>query len=163
MPIQFHDHAERHVQKTPCTLASWVTMGAMSRRHRRSPRRLATQAIELSLAAPQVVTHRVLRMASVGMKPTARDRQELLLMGSEKVIAFYQSWMAMWLQTYRAQIQLAQSLAAAAFVPVGRRGRRTRSALRRLPKAAAQVMSAGLAPVHSKAVANAKRLSRRRR
>jgi hypothetical protein len=51
-------------------------------------------------------------MATAGIKPTARDRKEALLMGSEKIVAIYQFWRA----------------------------------------------SAGLMPVHAKAVANARRL-----
>src|SRR5262245_1172478 len=38
MAIQFHDHAERHVQKTPCTLASWVHNG----RHEQTPPPVST-------------------------------------------------------------------------------------------------------------------------
>lgn len=84
-------------------------------------------------------------------------------MGSEKVIAFYQSWMAMWVQVYRAQLQLAQSLPVAALAPFTGKSRGARSPLPQLPNAAAQVLAAGLAPVHAKATANAKRLSRRRK
>jgi len=54
-------------------------------------------------------------------------------MWTEKPIAFYQSWNAMMLEIYRGNVALAT-----------------------------RVLGAGLAPVHRRAAANAKRLGRRR-
>jgi hypothetical protein len=133
----------------------------MPRRRATPTQRLARQAAELSFAVPQVVGHRVLRMATAGLNPSARDRLEFAGMGSEKVLAFYQSWGAMWAQVFRAQMAMAQGLAAMAWTPwvVGARVGGVAA-----PSAAAvatKVLAAGLAPVHRKAVANAKRLGRR--
>jgi len=84
-------------------------------------------------------------------------------MGAEKVTAFYQSWANMWWQGVRLQCELAQLLASSA--PRLWAGK---PALGPWPgkastAVAARVLSAGLAPVHRKAVANSKRLSRRRK
>lgn len=115
------------------------------RRNSASAHRLARQMTEMSLAVPHVVTQRVLQMAAAGASPSARDRKEFALMGMEKVLAFYQSWAAMWLQLWRMQMSFMHFDVSQA------------------AGAGARVLSAGLAPVHGKAMANAKRLSRRRR
>jgi len=116
--------------------------------------------IEMSLAVPQVVAQRTLQIAAAGASPSARDRKEFALMGSEKVLAFQQSWMAMGLQMFRMQMSWMQSLAGLSMTPlVSRRG----VDASRAAHAAARVLAAGVAPVHAKAVANAKRLARKRR
>lgn len=60
------------------------------------------KAAELGFAAPQVVAHRITRMLMAGVTPTARDRKELRLMGTEKMAAFAESWNAMAIETFRA-------------------------------------------------------------
>jgi hypothetical protein len=97
---------------------------------RTSAQRLATQAMELTLATPQVMAHRLTRMAMAGPLPSARDQREFNLMGQEKVQAFQQSWAAMWMQALATPMQPAK------------------------------VLAAGMAPVHTKAVANARRLGK---
>ena len=82
---------------------------------------------------------------------TARDRKEFTGMVTEKSTAFAQAWMAMFAQGVRAQQQFALSLMTAA--TPGQHAARAKSA-------AARIAGAGLAPVHRKAVANAKRLAR---
>ncbi|MEJ6022077.1 hypothetical protein [Ramlibacter sp. PS4R-6] len=111
-------------------------------RRTHSSARLARQSTELALAAPQVVMHRMARMATAGASPSARDRAEFMQMGSEKVLAFYQSWARMWMSALSNYMAFTRSFASAA-------------------AAGTSVLSAGLAPVHSKAVANARRLRRR--
>jgi hypothetical protein len=71
----------------------------MASRHNRKSRALATQVIDLGLAVPQVVAHRVARMALAGLSPSMRDRREFHRMGAEKVAAFYESWNAMLLES----------------------------------------------------------------
>jgi hypothetical protein len=129
---------------------------------RRTPRRksnpgqrLATQLGELAVAAPQVVAQRVMRMAAAGAQPNARDRREMRLMGDEKMLAFQQSWMAMWAQGWQSQVALTQSMMTGALTPW--------SGGHRAADAAARVLSAGMAPIHGKAVANARRLARKPR
>jgi hypothetical protein len=111
---------------------------------RKSPR-LAHQATELAVAVPQVVAHRLTRLALAGPRPSARDRREFQAMGQEKLHAFWQSWFAMgWAMveaTQRAWVALLQG----ARVPV---------------LDVQQVLSRGMAPVHRRATANARRLAR---
>jgi hypothetical protein len=120
---------------------------------------LATKLIELSLATPQVVAHRVTRMALAGQAPAARDKKEFELMVAEKKAAFAQSWAAMALQAARANQALALSMFTSMWLPARRRPSAAALAAE-IQRAAVGVLSRGLAPVHSKAVANAKRLAR---
>ena len=84
-------------------------------------------------------------------------------MSSEKVAAFSESWTAMTLQMFRANQQLTTSFMGSWWkVWLGGRpslGRHTKQ----LQSAALDVVAKGLAPVHKRAVANAKRLGRIKR
>lgn len=131
----------------------------MTRRRRNPSQRLAAQAVELAFAAPQVVMHRVARMANAGSTPSAHDRREFTRMGSEKVLAFYQSGAAFWSQVLRMQLQWSQSLLAMGWGLAF--GARPRGRPRAAAEAAARLVSAGLAPLHVTAVANARRLGAR--
>jgi len=123
-----------------------------------APQRLATQAIELSMAAPQVVAQRLTRMAFAGFNPSTDDHDEFMLMGSEKVQAFQASWMAMWTQAFQSQMTLATSVARSSLdMMVGRD--HPASVLMQVPTEAAEVLYAGLAPLHDTAMDNARRLS----
>jgi hypothetical protein len=116
---------------------------------RRSPSlRLARQAAELAVAAPQVIALRTARMAAAGASPSAQDQAEFLKMGAEKVAAFYESWAATWSTALQVQIRLGGAWMSSASAASG---------------AMTKVALAGLAPVHGRAVANAKRLSRHKR
>ncbi len=133
---------------------------SMATRRKRVSGTLATQAAELAMAVPQVVAHRVTRMALSGPKLSARDRKEFELMVAEKNSAFAQSWSAMATQAVIAN----QALAASFFRSflsgaVGKRPSAVRSAAE-IQKAALGILGKGLAPVHRKATANAKRLAR---
>src|SRR3954454_21310068 len=79
----------------------------MPRRHRAV--RNTRQAIELALAVPQVIAHRVGRAALAGPFPSPRDRRELQRMGAEKVAAFYESWNAMVIEMACANMRLLSS------------------------------------------------------
>jgi hypothetical protein len=129
-------------------------------RRKRATRSLATQAAELAFAVPQVVAHRVTRMALAGPRLSPRDRKEFELMVAEKNSAFRESWNAM-----AAQAALANQALAASFfrsflsVARGKKPSAPASAAD-LHKAALGVLGKGFAPVHRKAMANAKRLAR---
>ena len=112
---------------------------------RRKNSSLTRQTAELAVAVPQVVAHRLTRMALAGPVPSARDRREFQAMGQEKVHAFCQSWFAMgWAATQMSQRGWMALLQGA-----------------RVPMMDANVVLArGLAPVHRKATANARRLAR---
>ena len=124
---------------------------------RRRTTRLATQAMELGLAVPEVVAHRVARMALAGSSPSASDRAEFLRMSAEKVSAFYESWNSMFLAMYRANLRLFLSAPAWPTVCLSQ-GHRARSA--KVQRAALDILASGVAPIHRRAVGNAKRLRR---
>lgn len=104
---------------------------------------------QLAVAAPQVIAHRLTRMALAGPFPNARDRKEFMGMVVEKQIAFSQAWINMATEMVRAQ----QNLFWSAFT--GQAGKAAS------PHATFQtILGKGLEPVHRKAVANSKRLAR---
>ena len=131
-----------------------------TRRQRAKTSSVAVQAAELALAAPQVIAHRLARIALAGPRLSERDRKEFALMVAEKNAAFGEAWQAMASHGARAN----QALAASFFqsflgVAHGKRPSPARSAAQ-LHHAALGVLGKGLAPLHRKAVANAKRLGR---
>ena len=81
----------------------------MPHRRRRHATSLMIKTTELALAVPQVVAHRVTRMALAGAFPTARDQREFRQMGAEKMAAFTESWNAMAAEAFRANFSLATS------------------------------------------------------
>jgi hypothetical protein len=80
-------------------------------------------------------------------------------MGAEKAAAFAESWNAMARQTHEANPTLASSFLRAFWAPA-RAQESAKSAARQVGRAVTAIVRAGLAPVHRRAVANAKRLSR---
>lgn len=129
---------------------------------RRRTKSLAVQAAEMAFAAPQVIAHRTARMALGGLTPSARDRKELNAMGAEKAAAFVESWSAMALEAMRINQQLTLSAMQSFWFPwSGTRSRRSVSA--QLDQAADAMLRVAMAPVHRRAVANAKRLGRPKR
>ncbi|GAB3382454.1 polyhydroxyalkanoate granule-associated phasin [Azotobacter armeniacus] len=129
-------------------------------RHRTN--RVSKQAAELAVAVPQVIALRVVRIAMAGSNPAARDRREFHLMGAEKVAAFSESWMAMYMQMFQVNRELAFSLMKAWNPMLGGKGACFRSA-QAFQSAMLAVLGKGMAPLHKRAVGNAKRLSRTRR
>jgi len=130
---------------------------------RRPPASLSAKTAELALAVPQVVAHRLLRMAQAGPHLSARDRKEFARMIAEKNSAFGESWNAMALQALQSQRAFAAALALAATPTRSTRASPAAHALAtQLQRATLAVIGKGLAPVHRRAVANAKRLARTR-
>ena len=81
---------------------------------KRSPARvLGTQLIDLGAATPSVMSQRLVRMATAGATPSARDRREFTRMSSEKVSAAWESWSAM--TGYAMTLSTAATQAAMAF------------------------------------------------
>ena len=131
----------------------------MPHRNRKSAS-IAAKAIELSVAVPQVVAHRVARMASAGAMPSERDRREFHRMGAEKVTAFTEAWNAMTQQAARANQALAASWMRSLWTPPWQAGKLPSAAAAQWHSAALGVIEKGMAPVHRTAKANAKRLGR---
>ena len=115
--------------------------------NRRKTHSLARQSSELALAVPQVVAHRLTRMALAGPVLNPRDRREFHGMAQEKVHAFWQSWFAMgWAMTQAMQKTSLAMLQGARVPLMDTQG----------------ILAKGMAPVHRKATANARRLARTR-
>ena len=125
----------------------------MARNSKRSRQATSTavKLAELGVAAPQVIAHRLTRMALAGPTISARDRKEFTGMVAEKQAAVAQAWMGMFAEGLRLQQQFALSLLT---------GATPRTHAARAKSAASRIASAGLAPIHRKAIANAKRLAR---
>jgi hypothetical protein len=132
------------------------------KKHNPTPnKRLSQQALELSIAAPQVVARRMAQMALAGPNPSAKDQKEFKQMSNEKVTAFYQSWSAMWAQMFKSQFAIAQAITAS--VSTAMMGGRPLDASRTInafTQETNKIISAGMDPVHRTAVSNARRLSR---
>lgn len=105
------------------------------------------------------LTARHVGLALAGPAPSARDRREFRRMSAEKVAAVAESWNAMVRQTLQANQTLALSFLRA-FWSLARAKSSTASATRQAGREVLDIVQQGLAPVHRRAVANAKRLSR---
>ena len=132
-----------------------------TRRHRGAASS-GRRAIELAVAVPQVVTHRLGRAALAGPSPSARDRREFQRMYVEKIAAFNESLNAMAIEMVRANIR-------AFFAPWSwswPRPRRASTYAADLTSLYARtglgMLDQALAPYHRRAVANATRLRRGR-
>jgi hypothetical protein len=110
---------------------------------------------ELSVAAPQVVALRTARMLAAGANPGARERRELERMGTEKMLAFWESMNAMALEMAKAQQQYALFAMRQWWSPW--------VSPASVAASATKVLEKGLAPVHKRASANARRLRKPRR
>ena len=69
-------------------------------RRTRKSKSVAVKSMELAIAVPQVVAHRVTRLALAGPKPSERDRNEFQMMVIEKQAAFVQAWNNMAIQIF---------------------------------------------------------------
>lgn len=131
----------------------------MTARRNRNALTFATRSAQMAFAVPQVVAHRLTRMAAAGPTPSRRDQKEFKLMGAEKMAAFSESWSAMALQAAHANQQLAAACLYSLWSP-WTTGKSAARAMEQWQDAALDVFGKGLAPVHRKATANAKRLGR---
>ncbi|WP_372659135.1 polyhydroxyalkanoate granule-associated phasin [Hydrogenophaga sp.] len=132
----------------------------MPSRSTRSSASLAELAAELAVAVPQVVMHRLTRMAQAGVQPSARDRKEFQLMNDEKSVAFHESWAAMASQASSAQQQWLQSMMQVVWQPWFPMGATDSLAPLQVADVAMDIARQGLLPVHRQAVSNARRLNR---
>jgi hypothetical protein len=132
----------------------------MATRRRRASKTLAAQAFALGIAAPQVIAHRVARMASAGASPSPRDRAEFRRMGIEKMAAANEAWTAMATQAFLEHQKFTLSFMQSLWFPWMRPTPTVKSVSRQLNRAAVDILGKGMAPVRRRAVANAKRLGR---
>lgn len=126
---------------------------------------------ETAIASPQVIAARTARMAVAGPLPGAADRKEFSGMVQEKADASAQAARGMALELYRINRQLGYSALqqwtrawTSGLVPGSRRSVAALTTPLVSPAQAAvmttRVLAKGLAPVHRRATANAKRLTR---
>ena len=134
----------------------------MTRRRQRSAKTLAGQVGELAVAVPQVVAHRVMRMAMANPVLSARDKKEFTAMVLEKQVAFAQSWFAVFSHTLRAHQDMTMSLVRLCWPPLHLKANLPRNLARQFGNASLGIAAQGIAPIHRKAVANARRLAKTR-
>ena len=145
---------------------------------------LALKTMQMNAAAAQVIAMRTTRMAVAGANPDARDRREMKKMGTKKIDAFSPAGAAiatgamplvagMAGQAFRSGMDVfnaATRLAASKTLPQTMQRQRllTDTLMRHAPSAnhgataAARLAHRALAPVHSTATANARRLKKGR-
>lgn len=124
----------------------------------------AHKAAEFGLAVPYVVGHRLNRLASAGLLPSARDRREFQLMGVEKIAAFSESWFAMSMVIWQANLALGSSMLAVTATPwLGGPAAQAGFWARHWQSTMAAVLDKGFEPIHRTATANARRLKHPRR
>ena len=132
----------------------------MAIRRPRKSKSLAIKSTELALAVPQVVAHRLTRLALAGPKLSDRDRTEFRMMINEKRVGFAQAWSDMTMQAFRANQALTATMLRSFFSPFSYKKPSTASVAAQVQTAAIGVLGRGLAPIHRKAVSNAKRLAK---
>ena len=113
----------------------------------RTSKALAARSAELAFAVPQVIAGRMMQM----------NPAEFRLMGAEKVAAAAESWNAMAMQSFFEGQKLAYSAMMSFWFPWLRR-----PGSKQFGRAALGIAGAGLAPIHRRARANARRLRRKR-
>ncbi|MEG2045608.1 MAG: hypothetical protein RR855_05610 [Comamonas sp.] len=134
----------------------------MASASRRATVQAHQKVLDLSIATPQVVAHRLTRMALAGPVPNARDQKEFTGMVMEKQLAFAQSWWAAW----NAALQGPWSMAWSTWQTALSGGMLASSPwamwklAERSSAPAAQVVNAALTPIARKASSNARRLAR---
>jgi hypothetical protein len=126
----------------------------------RKSKSLVAKSVELAVATPRVVAHRATRAALAGPHLSNRDRKEFRMMVAEKRVAFMQSWSAMAAQMVRSNQALTAAMLRSSLTPFTYSRHSAANMSKLLQSAAIGVLAAGLAPVHRKAVANARRLAR---
>ena len=106
----------------------------------------------------------LLTCASAGLLPSARDRREFQLMGVEKIAAFSESWFAMSMAIWQANLALGSSMLAMTATPwLGGPAAQAGSWARHWQSTMAAVLDKGFEPIHRTATANARRLKHPRR
>jgi hypothetical protein len=135
----------------------------MTIRNSRRAASVALKTAELAYAAPQVIAQRTAMMLLAGNKPSRRDSAEFQRMGAEKVGAFSRAWLAMAMQGFQMNQQIALATLRTMWSPWqwGQVGA-TAPLATLLGSGSLAMLGKGIAPIHTVATANLRRLSRRR-
>lgn len=129
----------------------------------KTTQKLSQQALDMSLSVPFVMTQRMMQMATADWPLSTKDKKEFTRMGSEKVLAFGEAWFAMAAKTWQTQFMLAQQLMLGALGPNANYLKMAQTAQTKSLENMQRVMVAGVAPIHAKTGANAKRLKAKKR
>ena len=132
----------------------------MATRLTRKSKSLTVKSMELGLSVPQVVAHRVTRMTLAGPKLSDRDQKEFQMMANEKLAAFVQGWSDMTTHAFRANQAFTASMLRFFLSPFLYMTPAAAWAAVQVQNAAIGMLSKGLAPIHRKAVSNARRLAK---
>jgi hypothetical protein len=131
----------------------------MATRRARKLQSLTIKSMELALSVPQVFAHRITRMALAGPHLSDRDRKEFQIMLNEKHAAFAQAWSNMAMHAFQTNQAFTASMIPFFFTPFSYM-RAAASAAAHAQNAAIGMLGKGLAPIHRKAVSNARRLAK---
>jgi hypothetical protein len=132
----------------------------MATRRTRKSKSVAVKSMELAIAVPQVVAHRVTRMALAEPQLSDRDRKEFQMMVNEKYAAFARGWADMTMQVFRTNKAITTSVLRSFLTPFSYKKPLAASVVVQVQNAAIGVLGKGLAPVHRQAVSNARRLAK---
>lgn len=132
----------------------------MKNRSHSSASRVASRLAQLSSDVPQVVAHRVSRLATSGPMPSARDRQEFTDMVVEKPMAFAHSYLNMWMAGLQVHQTFWNSLSRAMLQPPWLSIRTHADAFHRAGQGGWFVLDQGIGPIQRQASSNARRLNR---
>ena len=119
-------------------------------RRRRPGTDTSARLLELGMLAPAVAGSRLARMAWEGASPSARGRRDMVAMVLEKQIAFAQAWSAMCTEAWHLQVRFGLAWFSAAPTAA--------QSAAMLDNGLQRIVAKGLAPVHRRVVANARRL-----
>ena len=120
--------------------------------------RLGRQVTEINAVVPGIVSRRLMQLAWAGAAPSRSDHTEMSRMSSEKWQAASQSAIAMTAFAMQQQMAMAQSFWQAVWSPwMGLPVARGPA----VSNPVAAMLSAGIAPYHRIATANARRLGNR--
>ena len=127
----------------------------------RSALQAGRKAMDIGVATPQVVAHRLTRMACAGPHLSARDQKEFMNMVLEKQLAFSQSWWAAcnaashspWSSIWSSW---NQALTGGMLATPWHWWNLTEQTM----SPAHDIWNAALTPIHQKATSNARRLAR---
>lgn len=130
---------------------------------KRKKNKMTDDLAQLAMAAPMVIAHRMMRMAQAGASPSADDRREMSRMSAEKFDAFIESLSSTAMGMTLAYMNFGLDLMRLAWSPWHQTGGLIKAAAARYGDATTTSMEGSLAPIRRRAVANAKRLGRKRR
>ena len=131
----------------------------MATQRTRKFKSLTIKSMELALSGSQVFAHRVTRMTLAGPHLSDRDRKEFQIMVHEKHAAFAEAWSDMVMHAFRTNQAFTASMVHFFFTPFSCAPAAAFAAAH-LQNAAIGVLDKGLAPIHRKAVSNARRLAK---